>query len=352
MRASFFEHALKGVLEGSLSGMVFQNIEFHNVEEIEAVDGGYRMCRIPHSVREQLNERVREASAWYSTGVELRFRMSGDSVKIHLRAYRAEEAQVAYIYYGSFQGGWRNSSKIIGEKETVIEIRRPENLDALWRITREKGLHFSPEIVRLVLPYGTCIYMGAEGETVPPAEGETPVDTYLAYGSSITHGSLALAAPYAYPFRIAGKFQCDSINLGFAGSAHLERAMAEYIVSRKDWNFASVEMGINMLGEDYDEALFEERVDRFTEILAGDPRPVFATDIFTHCPQDERKREKSERYREIVKRYAGKRLIFTEGKKLLGDVPLISQDLTHPSLEGMEEIVNNWYAVMRAGLGR
>ncbi len=328
--------------------MIFQNIDFHNVEEMEAAGGGYRMCRIPHHVRGQLNERIRETSAWYSTGVELRFRILGDRARIHLYVQPSEEAQVAYIYYGSFQGGWRYSSKIIGEAETVIEIPRPENLNALWRITKEKGLHFSPEIVRIVLPYGTCIYVGKEGDVAPSAEGETPAGTYLAYGSSITHGSLALAAPYAYPFRIANKFKCDYINLGFAGSAHLEEAMAEYIVSRKDWNFASVEMGINMLGEDFDECLFEERVDRFTEILAGDTRPVFATDIFTHYPSDKGKLEKSGKYREIVKKYAGRRLVFTEGKELSGDVSLISQDLTHPSLEGMETIVNNWYAVMKA----
>lgn len=329
--------------------MIFQNIDFHNVAELEEVHDGYRMCRIPRDVMEQMNERIREKSAWYSTGVELRFRMLSDSVKVHLRAGIAEEAQVVCLYYGDFQGGWRYSSKTINEMDTAIEISRPENLDTLWQITREKELPFSPEVVRMVLPYGECVFIGMEGEVEPPKKEDTPATTYLAYGSSITHGSLALASPYAYPFRIARKFGCDYLNMGFAGSAHLEKAMAEYIISRTDWDFASMEMGINMLGEKFDEKLFEERVAQFTEVLANDSRPIFVTDIFAHWPMEH---QKTEKYREIVKKYAGKRFIFTTGTELLGNIAFISQDMAHPSLEGVEEIVNNWYGVMKTYFDR
>lgn len=325
--------------------MIFQNIDFHNVAELEKTHGGYRMCRLPRDVMEQVNRGIRDKSAWYSTGVELRFRMLSNSVKVHLRAEKTEEAQVVCLYYGDFQGGWRYSSKIIHETDTAIEISRPDNMDVLWQITKEKSLPFSPEVVRLVLPYGECVFIGVEGEVALPKKEEMPAAAYLAYGSSITHGSLALAAPYSYPFRIARKFGCDYFNMGFAGSAHLEKAMAQYIVSRKDWNFASVEMGINMLGKNFDEKLFEERVAQFTEILAKDSRSVFITDIFTHWPTEH---PKTERYREIVRKYAKESFIYTTGTALLGNIASISQDMAHPSLEGMEEIVNNWYAVMNA----
>ena len=55
--------------------MIFQNIEFHNVAEIEPFDAGWRLWRVPASVRAMANERLRETTAAYSTGIELRFRL-------------------------------------------------------------------------------------------------------------------------------------------------------------------------------------------------------------------------------------------------------------------------------------
>lgn len=327
--------------------MVFQGIDFHNVEEVERCGNGYIMWRLPAQVRGHVNESIRDLTSRYSTGVELRFKLAGDAADIILKAEKEAEAQVAYVFYGSIQGGWQTSSFVIGTEETRIHIVRPDNLKVLQQITEKYHLPFSPEVVRIVLPYGKCYYAGAEGEVVPPMPSEVPQKTYLAYGSSITHGSLALAAPYTYPFRIAQKLGCDYINLGFAGSAQMEEAMAEYLVSRKDWDFASVEMGINVV-KSFSAGWFEEKVDRFTEILSKDARPVFATDIF-QC--QEPYQEKIEAFREIVKKYASKRLIYTEGTQILGCPAHISADLVHPALEGVEDIVNNWCHVMKAHLG-
>ncbi len=190
-------------------------------------------------------------------------------------------------------------------------------------------------------------FVGAEGDIELPSSIDMPEMTYLAYGSSITHGSLALAAPYTYPFRIAGKLKCDYLNLGFAGSAYLEKSIAEYLVSRKDWDFASVEMGINMIGKAFTIEFFEEQVKEFVNVLAADHRPVFATSIFGFNGTGQ---DKAEKFREIVRKHAEGRLIFTDGLELLNNPTYISQDLTHPSLEGVEEIVKNWSVVMKSEL--
>lgn len=327
--------------------MIFDNIDFHNVEELEACEKGYIMWRLPGAVREQMNEGLRNRSSRYSTGIELRFKITGDSATVILQADSMEEAQVAYLYYGSFQGGWQNSSRVIGTQETRITIPRPDGLAVMKQITRDQELGFDPEVVRVVLPYGNCYYLGVEGSVEPPSPQDVPALTYLAYGSSITHGSLALAAPYTYPFRVAQKFKCDYLNLGFAGTAHMERAMAEYIVSRKDWDFASVEMGINMIN--FSETLLEERVSGFAEVLSRDARPVFATSLFVNnMPGD--KSEKAARFREIVKQCSQGKLIFTDGLLLLGNPAFISQDMTHPSLEGIEEISDRWYRIMKEAM--
>lgn len=324
--------------------MIFQNIEFHNVERLEPCEKGFSMLRIPREVGEKLSDRARDEVSRYCTGVELRFCIKGEAAEVTLRADDNEEALTGYVYYGSFQGGWQHSSFTIGQENTTITVPRPEGLSILREIANEQGLGFDPEAVRVILPYGTCYFVEARGELEPPDSSLLPKKTYLAYGSSITHGSLALGAPHTYPFRIAQMARCDYLNLGFAGTAHLEKEMAEYLVSRKDWDFASVEMGINMIGEIFSEELFEERVREFVNILAEDPRPVFATSLFGFLGQDQKK---GKRYREIVRGCAGEKLLFTDGLELLDNPAYISQDLTHPSLEGIERIAREWYKKMK-----
>lgn len=323
--------------------MIFENIEFHNVEELEVCEKGHRMWRLPKWVRENINEKAGKISSGYATGVELRFKMKSDKATLFLSAENMTEATVAYIYYGSIQGGWADSTRVILTQKTAVEIRRPDNMEVLKQISKERKLPFDPEVVRVVLPYGTIYYHGIEGEVELPAKEELPEKTYLAYGSSITHGSLALGAPYTYPFRLSQKLGCDYVNLGFAGSAHMEKAMAEYIVSRKDWDFATVEMGINMLGMDME--LFERNIDEFTKVLSEDPRPIFATSIYGYS--DPATQEDGVKKRAIVEKYAKERLIFTNGLEFLDNPAYIAQDMVHPSLEGIEQIEEKWYEILK-----
>ena len=264
--------------------MIFDQMEFHNVEAMVWEEDGYKMSRLPRDVAKQLDQGIRDNTSFFSTGVEVRFRLTGEEVKLHFRAAPDEEAQTALIFYGSIQGGWQYSAKAIGEKETVITVKYPEELGKLEAISKQAKLPFSPRMVRILLPYGTCHYLGKEGDTEPPHKSDAPGECYLAYGSSITHGGMALMTPWTYPFQIACKFGMDYINQGYAGSAFMEKPMAEYIVSRKDWTFASVEMGINMLNNPLSDAAYEQRIKEFIEILAADSRPVFVTWAVAHSP--------------------------------------------------------------------
>ena len=325
--------------------MIFDQILFHNVEHMELTDKGYLMSRVPQYVREQLNETAKNSASFGGTGVELRFKLKGDSATVILHAAKIStmEAPVIYIYYGSFQGGWECSSRALVQGDNRIEIRKPENLEFLKELSKEKSLPFNPEVVRIVLPYSRTYYVGVEGEIEPPAKEDLPNRTYLAYGSSITHGSLALGTTYTYPFRLAQKLGCDYINLGMAGSAQMEAIMAEYIMSRKDWDFATVEMGINML--EMDEELFEERVDKFTEILSAETRPIRATSIYGFS--NPKGQETGQKFRAIVEKYTKNRLEYVNGLELLDNPAYISQDMVHPSLEGIGQIVENWYKILK-----
>lgn len=323
--------------------MIFQNIEFHNVEELVPYEDGWKLHRAPASVREQCSAGLQNTSA-YGTGVELRFCILGEWAEIRLRTVPIAEGQMAFVYYGSIQGGWQNSSYIITPEVTTIRIPRPRNMEHLRAVTNKAKLPFSPEVVRLVLPYGNNIFLGASGDICPPDADMLPKKTLLSYGSSITHGSLALVAPYAYPFRIAQMLGMDSLNKGFAGTCLCEKAMAEWFVSRRDWHAMTLEMGINMMG--MEEAEFERRIDEFTAIMAQDGRPIFATSIFSTANDQ----PKHDLFRRIVRKYAEPRLHFVDGLELLERPEFVSQDGVHPSLEGITQIASRWTEVIRSGL--
>lgn len=327
--------------------MIFHNIDFHNIAELIPEGNAMRLIRIPSALREKVNPTMQNNACLASTGAELRFRLKGPSADIRLRLEPSSGSPLACLYYGSVQAGWQTLIHPLSAEGSTIHIERPSNMEDIARISQEQHLPFDPELFRLVLPSARCLFEGVEGDVEPPRPEDLPARTYLAYGSSITHGSLGLMMPYSYPFRIAQKLGCDHFNLGFAGSAHLEKEVAEYIVSRKDWDFASVEMGINMVGS-FTPEQFEERVDTFTSILAKDGRPIFATSLFGHNLPDSQ--EQSELFRSIVRKYAQERLIFTEGLELLNNPAFISQDLVHPSLEGLAQIADRWSAVMRSHL--
>lgn len=66
----------------------------------------------------------------------------------------------------------------------------------------------------------------------------------------------------------------------------MEKAMAEYIVSRKDWDFASLEMGINMCNDNFTASDFEERIRHFVPVFNEDFRPPssWAAAVLAWCP--------------------------------------------------------------------
>ena len=332
--------------------MIYDSILFHNVEELEKTESGMKLWRLPADLRAELNENLRTNVARFGSGIELRFKMKEDKAVIHLLAEPGEEANVCFIYYGSFQGGWQYSSKIIGTEDTAITIVKPENLERLQEITQEQDLPFDPAVVRLVLPYGNIYYLGHEGEIELPKKEDMPEKTYLAYGSSITHGSLALGGPHTYAFQIGRRLKYDYLNKGFAGTAHAEKAMARWILENQNWDVASFELGINMLFMTEEE--FQTRIHEFMTVLKEETRPLFFTSIFWENGADWV--EQVNRFRQIVREEFQNVLkdcpnaYFTEGTDLLGEPDFISQDLVHPSLEGAWAIGERWAKVMQEHL--
>lgn len=320
--------------------MIFEKIDFHNVEEMIPSEHGYRMARVPSAVRETLNERARENASLSTTGVELRFKILSGEADIFLYAETAPAVPV-FLYYGYMQCGWTEHAFPLHQGENQIHLSVPAEMAYFRELAEAEKQPFSPDVIRLVLPSGDLRFLRAEGDITPPEKKDLPEKTLLCYGSSITHGSLSVGPAHNYVFKLGRMLNCDTINLGFAGSAHLEKTMAEYIISRKDWDFATFEMGVNMIRW-FTHEEFEGRVSDFISVLRQDSRPIFTTSIFSLLPAHLPDMQKVQDFRGIVRKYQAAPFVFTEGEALLHEFSLITADMVHPSAEGQALIAQRW----------
>ncbi len=327
--------------------MFYKNVELYNVTEI---NGENLLTRIPDKLRTTLNEGAKSA-ALSAAGCEIRFNLKSETGKIILRL--KGEPGVFFPVAEVYQGAFKSASYSIGAEPTEILIAFPQNIELLDKIAKEKNLPFDSRLFRVILPYSSAIEIPEiEGDFSPPAKGQTPQTNYIAYGSSITHGSTAIRPTGTYAMRTAQLLKVDLINLGFGGGAHCEKQMADYIAERNDWDFATLELGINMVGG-FETAEFKKRVEYFIQKIAtAHPEQwIFCIDLFTFAADFDPASTKQNEFRKIVKETVEKlnmpKLIHLDGREILKNVSgLMAEDLVHPSPEGMEEMAKNLSVVV------
>ncbi len=331
--------------------MVYKNMCLHNVAELIETDGGMQVTRIPESLRITLNESAK-TRAVEPAGCEIRFNLKSKEAKISLKGIEGETG-IAEVYQGNFLVSYY----FITENVVEIKIALPVNIEKLREISSERNLPFDAGLTRIILPHIMTNVMrlkivDAEGDFTLPEKNQFPDKRYLAYGSSITHGASSLRPGGSYVMRTAERLGVDLVNLGFAGGAHCEKQMADYIAGRQDWDFATLEMGINMR-ESFTAEEFERRVKYFVPAIvkAHPDKYVFCMDLFT-CDMDfESSSEKQNTFRKIVRGVVdgckSDKVIYIDGRDILRNVNGLAVDLVHPSPAGMEEMALNLSGVIK-----
>ena len=326
--------------------MIFQNIEFHNVSYLEKSEqGGYITHRLPANVEEVMAPGGKAASRSI-TGVELRFKMISDTVKL---VFVGNENSTALfnVYRGGVIGSWPEVGVMIaGEGEREIVIKKYADMPSLQKVSEAAGYEFSPEVIRIVPDHDSFRFVRVEGEVAPPEKEDLPSKTYYAYGSSITHGSSSITTPLNFVSLVGEHFRADVRNLGIAGNARLEPEVIREIADagkRGEWDFASLCMGINILSIDTSE--FEERVKYavYTVAEANPGKHIFCISPF-YCNEDMRGSEKPSEFRKVVERvvndYASPYVHYVCGADILDGPWGLSGDLVHPSPLGVRAIAD------------
>jgi lysophospholipase L1-like esterase len=327
--------------------MVYKNMSLYNVAEVVETDGGIILTRIPEGLRVSLNDAAK-TRAVMPAGCEMRFNLKSKEARILLKGNEGERG-IAEVYQGNFLLSYHFVADSIYE----IRVSLPKNIEKLKEISSEKSLPFDAGLTRVVLPHiVTLKVIDIEGDFAPAREEQSPSKRYLTYGSSITHGQASIRPTGSYAMRTAEYLGVDLINLGFGGGAHCEKQMADYIADRQDWDFASLELGINMVGG-FEVEEFRKRVKYFIPRIteAHPDKYIFCIDMFTFYMDYDRSAEKQNTFRKIVKDVVkdigSKKVIHIDGRDILRSINGLAVDLVHPSPAGMEEMAMNLSSIIK-----
>ena len=113
--------------------MIYKNIEFHNVAEIvENDNGSISFRRVPKSVQDkmEMNKEVCECD----TGVELRFVMKSDTVKIKLKKKDGKLSTVN-VFRGAILASWDELEKVVTPDGTEIVIKKHPHPETLMKMS-------------------------------------------------------------------------------------------------------------------------------------------------------------------------------------------------------------------------
>ncbi|MBQ3255838.1 MAG: hypothetical protein IJA67_00275 [Oscillospiraceae bacterium] len=331
-------------------GLIYQNIDFHNVCDFLPDDGkpGKIWTRVPLDVKAQLEMGMSDMIAISAVTVELRFVLLGDRAVLHLAKQRPDDGYIhhVHVFYGGIQGGWSDhaiSRCIEGDCGDIV-IERPKNIETLRKMSDLAQENFSPEVVRVIFDRGYYRYLGVDGDIRAPLPHEYPKETLLTYGSSITQGSNSIDSSHAWPSLLAKDLHMDLRNLAFAGSCAMEDSIVDYLASEGEaqrWSMAVLELGINVLF--WEESKIRKRVENTIRQIAGrNPnKPVYViSPLF--CEDDFHGGNQAQRWRDIIKEIAYQlaysNVIVIDGLELLDNITLLSADEVHPNIYGVAQI--------------
>ena len=322
--------------------MLYRNIEVFGASEAVPFEDGTVFLRLPQKVEESLSDHGKKMNRG-ATGVEFRFVIRSGEARIRCRNASGAEFSRLHVYYGDFCGDWTETELTVKGEYTDIVIRPAQNLPRLREIAGEYRHRFSPDVVRVIPGAALCI-QSIEGDLVPPLPGQVPAKKLIAYGSSITHGSMSLAHPQDFVFCLGENLGADAWNLGLAGAARLEREVADYLAEETAYDILLLEMGINILSIDGED--FRERVRYFVRRTAEShpAAAVFAADVFC-CGHDWSGNEKPALFRRIVRdtvrELALPNVRYINGLTVLPDISGMTTGLTHPGPRAIRQMTEN-----------
>ncbi len=330
--------------------MIYKNIEFHNVDELTPLDdGSMLMHRAPLSVEKHLMKQDGNTQNMRGVGVELRFVMKSDKVKLRFKVISGEPILPVSIFCGDLVYSTNN---YVTHDVTEFEIDFSGNPTQYGKPAYN---YFNPRfdlsVIRVVLDNDRSVvaFCGIDGEVEVPTANLLPSKKMLAYGSSITSGVGAIRFEDGYSARTAYKLGVDIICKGYPGSCCIQHEMADYL-AQQEFDFALFELGVNILDIPVKE--FGELVTYFLNTIAPKHKdkklflisPFFMfDDLEPEKPAALFRRE----FVRVVNELKYPNVVYIDGLTLLGSPQYLMVDCIHPDPIGHEIIANRLTEIIK-----
>ena len=337
--------------------MIYQDIEFHNVDRLERVAEmpGLKLCRFPEQFSRQLGTAVNRNGRFRAErphGCEIRFVTGALFFDLALTA--AEHDIEVMIYCGDYL---HRKETLKAGQCTVLHVEASPVL-ALVETEQLPGRRFDFKVWRIQFGLNGYVwfhYLNTFGDRCrPPKASEKPDTVWLAYGSSITCGSAASVYSNAYVNQAAELLGYDVLNKGLSGSCYCEGFAADYLAGA-ECDILTLELGVNM-APTFEEAEMEDRMAYLMKQLYCSPaKEIYILDIFPNKGLIYKDRESAyyrhyRSFKEIVGRLAATgsdaRVRLVRGEEVLTGLHYLSTDLLHPSDQGHIEMGRNLAAAM------
>ncbi|CAG7642677.1 SGNH/GDSL hydrolase family protein [Paenibacillus allorhizosphaerae] len=319
--------------------MIVKNVLFHNVCELEQREHlpGLRLQRFPKEVRDGLGDKGR-TKAVQSNNCEMRFVTDARTVRVTLSS--VESGGKIGVFKGDF---FHSAHQLQAGVMQTFSLEEPERFAEVVP-DRLNNRAFGSNVWRIFFERFGAVFHDIDAfghEVRPPEASELPKLRFVAYGSSITQGVGAVSHYNCYVQQAARRLEADVLNLGLSGSCLCEKAAADHIASRGDWDFAFLEIGVNMRSV-FTVEEFESRASYLLDrVIERNPdKPVFLTTIYpnraTHFNETKHAlTDHEKRYNDVLRNYAAAKahpqLHLLEGADILTDFTALTSDLIHPS---------------------
>jgi len=305
-----------------------------NVGELTPVDGiqGLRLSRYPSRMESEFLTPGGKVNCRKAVGCEVRLIPATDRVVFRISS---PEQVTVQFHQGDF---WIQAAHLTpGQVKEVEVLLRPELIDLPDEAQRD--LLFSPRMIRMRVQSAGVVYLhsidtyGAGSR--PPTSEELPSTRWLAWGSSITQ-----CDTYGYVHQAAHRLRVDILNKGMSGSCGVEPAVAQYHCECEDWDFATLEWGVNIRGSvEPDE--FKRRIDGCLSHFIATGKPVF---LITPFPNDAHLKlgdpdtvRRQHAFGDLLRsaaEQAPEQVKLIEGADVLKKWNWLAGDLVHPTHEG------------------
>lgn len=318
--------------------MIYNNLEFYNVGELKQneFNNGVKIYRYPLEVREHLDGYgKREAES--CRGCEIRFVTKSENIEVKVVA--EEEDGDILVFKGDY---FHSIHRVKAGEASIIKLEEPERFSWVSENVLNSS-RFSSKVWRIFLDirYVNSISLCIHNDFArPPHKDEVPKLRWLAYGSSVTYGIGAINNTNCYVQQAARRIGVDVLNLGLAGSCYCEKHVANFIAERDDWDFVTLEIGVNMRNA-YSQEEFKNRVNYLLDnLLHNHPnKQVILINIFPNHAIYSKNGSIYEKdhlafsniLKELLTKKSNKNLHLINGEDILSEFSGLTVDLIHPS---------------------